>query len=214
MKSARELRCYLFGIFILLIPGTHLYSQTQEEKIQEDIAQRQAAYDMALDRLIESGVENMEAGNYAVADDIFRQVLKESRVVPTIMTFYFGKNSFYMEKYTQSIDWLNKYIQLKGTTGRYYEEAAELLNKSNEAVRAIREQDAKEVENILAANYEIDCGPAGKVKCPVCKGRTVIITTTSFGEKRYQECPYSDEHGYLTCDEYNLLLRGALEKKR
>jgi tetratricopeptide (TPR) repeat protein len=204
----------LVGILFILIPCTHLYSQTQEEKIQEDITQRQAAYEVAMDRLIESGVESMEAGNYAEADDIFRQVLKESRVVPTIMTFYFGKNSFYLEKYTQSIDWLNKYIQLKGTTGRYYEEAADLLNKSNEAVRLLRQQEAVEVESILAASYEIDCGPTGKVICPVCKGRTVIITTTSFGEKRYKECPYSDEHGYLSCPEYNLLLRGALEKKR
>jgi hypothetical protein len=204
----------LLVLVITLCSTQFGYSQTQEEKIQQDIAQRQAAYNTAVDRLIESGVEKMELGDHETANDIFKQVLKETRVVPTDMTFYFGKNSFYLGKFTQSIDWLTKYIQLKGTTGRFYEEASELLDKSNEAVRQIRKQDAAEVETILAASYEIDCGPTGKVICPVCKGRTVIITRNAFGENNYQTCPYSDEHGHLTCAEYNLLLRGQLEKKQ
>ncbi|MCA6074964.1 hypothetical protein [Fulvivirga sedimenti] len=204
---------YRLILFIgVLLTSFTLSAQTEQEKIREDIAQRQAQYQTALDRLIENGVEKMDAGDFEGANVIFKDVLKNAQVVPTEMTFYFGKNSFYLEKYEQSIDWLNKYIQLKGTQGRYFEEATDLLNKSNAAVRLMRQQEAKATEAILAADYDIDCGPTGMVICPVCQGRGVIITKTSFGQN-YRECPYSDEHGLLTCEEYNLLLKGKLEKK-
>ena len=187
-------------------------AQTEQEKIQEDIRQRQAQFQVALDRMIETGVERMDAGDYTAADRIFRDVLRSAEVVPTEMTFYFGKNSFYLEKFEQSVDWLNKYIQLKGTQGRFFEEARDLLNKSNEAVRILKLEQKKETEAILASSYEIDCGPSGKVVCPVCQGKTVIISKSAFGQN-YRECPYCDEHGLLTCEQYNLLLKGKLKEK-
>ena len=202
----------LLAILSFCIISVNLQAQTEQEKIQQDIAQRQAQYKAALDRMIETGAEYMDAGDYEAADKIFRDVLRQAEVVPTEMTFYFGKNSFYLEKFEQSTDWLNKYIQLKGTQGRFFAEASDLLNKSNSAIRLMRQQETAETEAILAANYDIDCGPTGKVVCPVCQGRTVIISKTAFGEN-YRECPYSDEHGFLTCEEYNLLLRGQLKKK-
>ncbi len=202
----------IWVVIFVLLSSYQLSAQTEQDKIREDIEQRQAQYQAALDRLIESGVEKMDAGDFEGANIIFKDVLKNAQVVPTEMTFYFGKNSFYLEKYEQSIDWLNKYIQLKGTQGRFFEEATDLLNKSNKAVRLLREEEAKATEAILASDYEIDCGPSGMVICPVCQGRGVIITKTAFGQN-YRECPYSDEHGLLTCEEYNLLLKGKLEKK-
>jgi len=196
---------------VLIIPGI-LFAQTEQEKIQEDIMQRQVQYKAALDRMIETGVARMDEGDYEAADQIFRDVLRNAEVVPTDMTFYFGKNSFYLEKFEQSVDWLNKYIQLKGTQGKYFEEATKILDQSNKAVRLMQQQTQQETKNILAASYEIDCGPTGKVVCPVCQGKTVIITRTAFGQN-YRECPYSDEHGFLTCAEYNLLLKGRLEPR-
>jgi len=196
---------------VLIIPGI-LFAQTEQEKIQEDIMQRQVQYKAALDRMIETGVARMDEGDYEAADQIFRDVLRNAEVVPTDMTFYFGKNSFYLEKFEQSVDWLNKYIQLKGTQGKYFEEATKILDQSNKAVRLMQQQTQQETKNILAAGYEIDGGPTGKVVCPVCQGKTVIITRTAFGQN-YRECPYSDEHGFLTCAEYNLLLKGRLEPR-
>ena len=169
---------------------------------------KRAEISMALDE----GVELMEQGKYKEADDRFRRVLKNVNVVPTNLTYYFGKNSYYLGKYRQSIDWLNKYIELKGTSGQYYEDCVAFLAKAERAHVEKRKSDLKDAEEVLAADYYIDCGPAGKVVCPVCKGKTVIITKGRFNNI-YKTCPYSDNHGNLSCDEYNLLLRGELEAK-
>ena len=64
---------------------------------------------------------------------------------------------------------------------------------------------------VLSASYDIDCGPSGKVTCPVCKGDHVQIKKGAFGAE-YHTCPYCNEHGLLTCEQYNLLLRGELKK--
>ncbi len=202
----------LIQIILLMCLPTVLWGQTEEEKIQEDIVQRQVQYRAAIDRMIETGVERMDNGDFKSADEIFKDVLRNADVVPTDMTFYFGKNSFYLEKFEQSADWLNKYIQLKGTQGKHFEEATSLLDKANQAIRMMQQESQRETQAILASSYEIDCGPSGMVVCPVCKGKTVIITKTAFGQN-YRECPYSDEHGRLTCEQYNLLLKGKLQPK-
>ncbi|MEL7003604.1 MAG: hypothetical protein AAFN93_12845 [Bacteroidota bacterium] len=124
----------------------------------------------------------------------------------------FGKNSFHLGRYQQSIDWLNKYIELKGTKGQFYNECTEYLKNANEAFLLVRAEEREEAKRILTSNYDIDCGPSGKVICPVCMGKGVIIEQGAFGNS-YRTCPYSDEHGYLTCSEYNLLLRGELKPK-
>ena len=59
---------------------------------------------------------------------------------------------------------------------------------------------------------KVDCGPAGKVVCPICKGQTVIIKKTVMSME-YRSCEYCDNHGNLSCDEYNLLLLGELKPK-
>lgn len=187
-------------------------AQTQEEKIRQaemEAAQRKQAQ---ITKLLDDGVALMEATEYEQANETFKRVLAQAKVVPTDLTFYFGKNSFYLGKYRQSIDWLNKYIELKGTTGQYYQECVDLLNQANEAFVLVRAEEVKEARNILAADYEIDCGPSGKVSCPVCSGNGVIVERGRFGNI-YRTCPYSDKHGNLTCEEYNLLLKGKLKPK-
>lgn len=189
------------------------YSQVSEqEKLMEQIRNEEQARNAELMRIMDQGITLMNDGQHQEANEKFRQVLEGSKVVPTDLCFYFGKNSFYLQKYTQSIDWLNKYLELRGTKGRFYDEAVKIQEKSKEAFLAVRQEERKEAANILTTSYDIDCGPSGRVVCPVCKGRTVIITKGAFGDN-YKECPYSDDHGYLTCEEYNQLLRGDLEPK-
>jgi hypothetical protein len=139
-------------------------------------------------------------------------VLNNIKSVPSDLTFYFGKNSYYLEKYKQSIDWLNKYIQLKGTNGQYYSEAVDILRRAETGLVAERTKDAQKAEQVLSTTYDIDCGPAGKVICPVCKGNTVLIKKGYLSDE-YRTCPYCDKHGNLTCAEYNLLIRGELKPK-
>jgi hypothetical protein len=195
--------------FMLIFHMTAMGQISQEEKIREQQMAAEAARNTMISRMIDEGVDQMNRQEYEAANNTFRDVLDKARVVPTDLTFYFGKNSFYLGKYQQSIDWLTKYMELKGTQGQYYEECLSFLEKSKEAFRLVRKEEQESAKVILSSNYEIDCGPSGKVVCPICKGRTVIIRKGPLGNT-YQECPYSDSRGNLTCEQYNKLLRGEL----
>lgn len=191
---------------------TTVYCHAQQNKVDEYLVQKEQLKKTALLRELDSGVYYMDLGNYKVADEKFQYVLNNVKSVPSDLTFYFGKNSFHLQKYKQSIDWLNKYIQLKGTNGQYSDEAVQWLKRSEAEYMKEKANASVKVEQILSTNYDIDCGPSGKVTCPVCKGDHVVVKKGAFGPE-YKTCPYCDEHGWLTCVEYNNLLRGRLEPR-
>ncbi len=172
-------------------------------------------------KYLDLGIDQMKAGDYKSADRSFRTVLETVKVLPSEICYYFGVNSYHLGKYKQSINWLNKYIELKGTSGQFFDDTSGYLKKAEIAYRAEQEAKKKDGNDVdmpkIQVDYEnlpdIDCNPSGKVICPVCKGITVIITTDRFGRHIYQSCPYCDEYGYLTCKEYELLLEGKLKPK-
>ena len=193
-----------------MLSPIQLKSQDSErEKIKLMEMQREAEKQRQISMQIDSAIYLSEQEHYEEADKKFRAALKGSKSIPSDLTYHFGKNSFYLGKYKQSIDWLNKYIQLKGTSGQYSEAAAEWLKKAEEQLLQEQEQQSKQVVEILSRDYDIDCGPAGKVICPVCNGATVIIKRGYFGET-YKTCPYCSKHGFLSCVDYNKLVRGQL----
>jgi len=158
---------------------------------------------------IDMATEYMTNGEFNKADSLFRLVLQNMKVLPSNIAFYFGKNSYYLGKYKQSIDWTTKYLALKGTKGRFYQEANTILDKAKNGLNAQAEADAKVVrEKINQTRF--DCHENSFVKCPVCDGSGVVIFKGAF-ENVYKVCPYSGQDGYLTCEEYNLYLLGELE---
>jgi hypothetical protein len=185
----------------------------QDERTLEFLRQEEQRKKSEVSRQLDSGVYLMDIGKHELADEKFKYVLTHVKSVPSDLTFFFGKNSFYLGNFKQSVDWLNKYIQLKGTTGQYYAEAVNWLKKAEDGLLTERKISSEKTQDVLSRNYDIDCGPAGKVSCPVCKGDHVIIKKGPFGDE-YRTCPYCNEHGFLTCTEYNQLLRGELEKKQ
>ncbi len=199
--------------FVIVSCFTFLYtsSNAQRTKVDEYTLQQEQLRKTDLLRLLDSGVYYMDIGEYQTADAKFRHVLENIKSVPSDLTFYFGKNSFYIEKYKQSIDWLNKYIQLKGTNGQYSQEAATLLKRAETEFVKEKANAVQKAEQVLSVNYDIDCGPSGKVTCPVCKGDHVVVKKNAFGSE-YTTCVYCNEHGLLSCQDYNLLLRGELRK--
>jgi hypothetical protein len=188
-------------------------SAQQDPKTIEYLRQEEQRKKTELLRQLDSGVYYMDIGEYKMADKKFRHVLENIKSVPSDLTFYFGKNSFYLGKFKQSVDWLSKYIQLKGPSGQFYTEATDLVNRSQGEILKEQAVEAKKAEQVFSQNYDIDCGPSGKVSCPVCKGDHVIIKPGPFGDE-YRTCPYCNDHGMLTCEEYNKLLRGELQKKQ
>lgn len=198
---------------MLVVMGISFATHAQDkEKAEEFRRQQEQARKAATMRELDSGVYFMDNGRYEQADRKFIQVLNNIKSVPSDLTYYFGKNSFHLGKYKQSIDWLNKYIQLKGTTGQYSEDAVKWKTLAEAEFLKEKSVATKKAAEVLSVDFDIDCGPSGKVVCPVCKGDHVTIKRGAF-ENIYRTCPYCDEHGILTCEEYNLLVRGELKPR-
>ena len=177
-------------IFILIFIPNINFSQKSEVKVIEDLILEQ---------------------KYILADSILKEKILFNNSVSSELTFLFGKNSFFLEKYEQSINWLNKYLELKGESGIFSDESIKFLELSNSKNLI---ENSKNIENVYVELYSynyIDCQNNRKV-CPICKGTSVMIIETDVS-KIYKTCPFSDNKGFLTCDEYNLFLRGKLKPK-
>lgn len=206
MKIRNLHLCVLILLFLQsLVPVSAAFAQYEEYERGQKL------------KYLDLGIKQYESGKFEEADQSFRQVLESVKVLPAEICFYFGANSFYLEKYKQSINWLNKYIALKGTSGQYFEECTRYLEKAEENyLQASTEKENEVYDPGEKVDYtvmpKVDCGPSGKVVCPVCKGQTVIIKRSAMSLD-YRTCPYCDNHGNLSCDEYNLLLQGELRPK-
>jgi hypothetical protein len=183
---------------------------TEKEKIRQLEEQRKNDKQRQINQVLDSAVQLFEREAYAEADKKFVYVLQNIKSVPSDLAYYFGKNSYYLDKFKQSVDWLNKYIQLKGTNGKFSQDAVVYLRKSEEKLLAERQIQVQQTQEILSRDYDIDCGPSGKVTCPVCSGSTVVIKKGYLGDT-YKACVYCHKNGYLSCEEYNKLLRGQLK---
>ena len=210
MSSKVIVKSLLVVLFTSLLTRSLAQTEAEKEKIRERELQRQANLQQAINMKLDSAVNIMNQGNYEEADEMFLSVLRSVRSVPSDLTFYFGKNSYYLGKYKQSVDWLNKYIQLKGTSGQYSQEAINIKSMSEAALLKERELEDKQSLEVFAQDYDIDCGPTGKVTCPVCNGTTVIIKK-SYISSTYKTCAYCNLKGILSCEDYNKLLRGELK---
>lgn len=206
-------RLYVVVAVIGMIVGTfNAFGQdTERERIRQMEEEKANQRVRSARQELDSAIALTNIDRYTEADEKYRYVLKNLKSIPSDLTFYFGKNSYLLGKYSQSVDWLNKYIQLKGTSGQYYEEAVEWLKKAEKEVVQERAQQSVQANTILfSRNYDIDCGPSGKVVCPVCGGSTVVIRKTYLGDQ-YKTCTYCKKQGYLTCEDYNKLLRGEFK---
>ena len=163
-------------------------------------------------REMDRGAELMNQGQFAQANTYFMRVLENVDVVPADLCFYFGKNSYHLDKYKQSIDWLNKYMELKGTGGRFFDQATEYLQLARADYARAAEAPASETTRPKAksAPKTINCEQHPYVKCPVCNGDGVVIEPGKLGALVYRTCPYSDESGRMSCEDYQEYLQGNL----
>lgn len=188
-------------------------AQSQNDRLAEIEMQQVALRQRLLGQALDSAIYFMDNGKYALAENRLTYILENSGSVSSDVVFYFGKNSYYLNKYSQSSDWLNKYIQLKGTSGQYYAETISLLKKGEEELLNQTKSASIGPREVLSRDYDIDCGPSGKVTCPICKGTTVIIKK-GYIESSYKTCQFCDSHGLLSCEDYNKLIRGQLQPVR
>ena len=164
-----------------------------------------------LTRRIDVGEEMMRRGFYDSADTEFSLVLKNLQPLPSKMAYFYGRNSYHLGKHKRAINWLNKYVQLTGAKGIYYQETVEYLELAEDAYLRDRKSRTTTISNDLTY-AEFDCGGFDKILCPVCSGSGVILESGSF-DTIYKTCPYSGGESYLSCDEYNQFIKGHLIPK-
>lgn len=205
-----KLALFIMACFNLPMTSEVIAQDQEKEKIQQLEQLNQLRQQQQSKALLDSAVSAMQAGDYQEAEQLFLSTLKTIKTVPSEVAYYFGENSFHLKKYRQSVDWLTKYIQLKGTTGTFSNQAVALLKRAEEGLLAEMKQQKSQVTEILSRDFDIDCGPSGKVVCPVCSGRTVIVRKNYLSET-FTTCPYCDKHGFMSCSDYNKLLRGQLK---
>lgn len=204
----------MFLFLIAFTAGLSAFAQDAEkEKIRQLEQQREFERTRLVRQQMDSGVYYMDREEYEIADKKFLYALNNMKSIPSDLTFYFGKNSYFLGKFRQSIDWLQKYIQLKGMSGAYSQEAVDWKKKAEAGLLDQHKGETVRALETLSKDYNIDCGPSGKVTCPVCNGSTVIVKKGYLGET-YATCPYCDTHGQLTCDQYNQLIRGLLKASK
>ena len=163
-------------------------------------------------RTMDKGVEFMSQGEFVKADILFLRVLEQVKTVPADLCFYFGKNSYHLQKYKQSIDWLNKYMELKGTTGRFFDQAVEYLQLAEADYASASEKKSAVTEaKPQLKSRTLDCSETPYVRCPVCNGDGVVIEAGKLGTAVYKTCPYSDESGRMRCEDYQKYLQGKLK---
>jgi hypothetical protein len=208
----RSFRKYIVTLYLSAVCIPLLAQERDQQKAQQYLADQEQFRRSQIMREYDSAIVLHDNQQFEAADAKFRHVLSNIKSVPSDLTYYFGKNSYHLKKYKQSIDWLNKYIQLKGTGGQYYTDATEWKRKAEAEFLKEKDVQSARAQEVLSRDFEIDCGPSGKVTCPVCKGNHVVIKKGAFGNE-YRTCEYCDDHGLLTCAEYNQLLRGELKKK-
>ena len=201
---------YIIGFFIISFTFP-TFAQSEKEKLAAIEEARQADKQRMLLLKMDSAVQLMGIEQYQEADKKFRDVLANIRSVPSDLTYYFGENSCHLGLFRQSVDWLNKYITLKGTTGKFYDNAVMYLKKAEAGLVVTKATESKQATEILSRDYDVDCGPTGKVICPVCNGSTVVVKRSYLGDT-YKTCLHCNKLGTLTCEEYNKLLRGELHK--
>ncbi len=185
--------------------------EAEREKIRTIELQKEQEKSRYVRQQLDSGIYFMNQEKYELADTKLRYALSNLKSIPSDLAFYFGKNSYFLGKYKQSVDWLTKYIQLKGTAGQFSTEAAQWLKMAEKELVAEHASQSQNAVEVLSRDYIIDCGPAGKVTCPVCSGSTVIIRKDYLHGETYRTCPYCNKVGTLSCEDYNKLLRGELK---
>ncbi len=163
-------------------------------------------------RIMDQGVELMNQGEFIKADVRFLRVLEQVKTVPADLCFYFGKNSYHLKKYKQSIDWLNKYMELKGTTGQFFDQAVEYLKLAEADYAAASEKKTAITEaKPQPRSRTLDCSETPYVRCPVCNGDGVLVEAGKLGTAVFKTCPYSDESGRMRCEDYHKYLQGELK---
>ena len=161
--------------------------------------------------LMEEAVALMNQGEYEQANLTFREILKQRSVLPTEMSYLFAETLYMIRQYHNSKNFLDKYLRLAGSTGRYSTQAMDLskyLDDAMEEILTCNFCDSKgyRLEPCSACeqsgNLTDDCyfcKAVGITICQVCRGNGVTTSLNAFNEIQYYTCPNCQGKGQVEC---------------
>lgn len=169
-------------------------------------------FDQEVVDLVDKAKSQMDAGDYEGANKTFRKALATKRVLPTSMSYFFAETLFVIHQNQNAKNFIEKYIQLAGRAGDYYEDAVrlkKLIDSQFEEIKACNYCNLSgyryiECDNCNGLGHTVEicynCHGNGLIMCPKCIGRGVLITQTSFGEPIYSSCDLCTSKGYISCN--------------
>ena len=168
-------------------------------------------YDPEVIELINSAKQLMSEGDYEGANKQFRLALATKKTLPTDMSYFFAETLFIINQFQNSKNFVDKYINLAGKGGDYYDEAIRLQSLLNDRFSEIRDCQLCNLSGYrfvtcdncqgLGQSTEVcyHCKGHGLTTCPKCTGMGVLISANALGQRQYESCPLCDSKGYLAC---------------
>jgi len=151
-------------------------------------------------RLFEIGKLHVEKEEYHDANKTFLSLLDPQKLMPDELAFFFGKSLYHSGGYNKlSIDFLNKYLGLRGDSSKYYHETIAMLRTMG--VFSNKEKSKKEPKTTAQKKLD-NCTESSHTICPICNGKNVLTSQASFGPS-FRECSYCDERGLMPCQNYS-----------
>ena len=192
-------RFVISGVLVLIL-GFYGPLQAQELKPSERVSE-----------LMEEAIGLMNQGEYEKANLTFREILKQRSVLPTELSYLFAETLYMIRQYHNSKSFLDKYLRLAGSTGRYSPQAQDLskyLDDAFEEILTCNFCDSKGYRLVACETCDETghltddcyfCKAVGITLCQVCKGNGVTTTRNAFNEVLYDTCPNCQGKGQITC---------------
>lgn len=164
-----------------------------------------------LDDMIGQGKEAMKRGDYEEANLIFRKILTSNKPIPSAFCYYFAETLYQIRQFQNSKNFIEKYFELSGTTGEFYEETMALNEKITVELAAIKSCPLcndhgyiwEECDHCKGQGDILDtchyCKGGGKIICPTCMGEGVVIQRNVFNANEYRSCHKCNGAGVLVC---------------
>ena len=162
-------------------------------------------------RIMNQATTAMDAGEFELANELFRQIIQSNAPIPSEMPFYFAKTLYELKQFDNSQNFLNKYLDLNGFKGAHYQEAKDLETKLEgplKEIAACQFCDRKGYRLLTCATcsgekqVEQDCSlckAQGIVGCSRCAGQGVVTKKNVFNILEYYDCERCSGTGRLTC---------------
>jgi hypothetical protein len=187
---------FLILVSILLLKSEISYTQNQKESLNFYYEKAQVA---------------MQEGDYENANSQFRKILKLGVKLPSEMPYLFSKTLYEIGQYQNSQSFLDKYFEIMGKAGTYYDNGLELKRlldlQLNESLSCqYCDLSGYRLETCLTCQGEKQllkkcdyCQAKGKVGCTACSGDGVLIQLGAMGNRSYKTCHQCQGKGISEC---------------